>query len=152
LRREQSNSPHVPSAVYDPQFAHAGPDADNSISLSGLDTRPRKAGSSNWFVNRRWNAEPGRSGWALHRDGTSSLRPGTGCPRSTLLGGAAAAWPLAARAQQSEGVRRMGVLISLAADDPQSQARVAALLQGLQQFGWAHGRNIRISLLDSAFC
>jgi ABC-type uncharacterized transport system substrate-binding protein len=62
----------------------------------------------------------------------------------TLLGGAAVAWPLAARAQQPEGVRRMGVLLSLAADDPQSQARVAALLQGLQQFGWADGRNIRI--------
>jgi ABC-type uncharacterized transport system substrate-binding protein len=61
----------------------------------------------------------------------------------TLLGGTAA-WPLAARAQQSERVRRMGVLLSLAADDPQSQARVAALLQGLQQFGWADGRNIRI--------
>jgi ABC-type uncharacterized transport system substrate-binding protein len=61
----------------------------------------------------------------------------------TLLGGAAA-WPLAARAQQPERVRRIGVLISLAEDDPQSKARVAAFLRGLQQFGWADGRNLLI--------
>ena len=53
----------------------------------------------------------------------------------TLLGGAAA-WPLAARAQQGERVRRIGVLMSLAADDPEGQARLAAFLQGLQQLGW----------------
>jgi putative tryptophan/tyrosine transport system substrate-binding protein len=50
----------------------------------------------------------------------------------TLLGGAAA-WPLAARAQQGERVRRIGVLMNLAADDPEGQARVAAFLQGLQE-------------------
>jgi putative ABC transport system substrate-binding protein len=61
----------------------------------------------------------------------------------TLLGGAAA-WPLAARTQQGERIRRIGVLISLRADDPQSKARVAAFLRGLQQFGWADGRNLRI--------
>src|SRR6266513_407520 len=61
----------------------------------------------------------------------------------TLLGGAAAAWPLAARAQQSE-MRRIGMLTNLAADDPESQARVAAFLQGLQEFGWSVGRNVRI--------
>ena len=61
----------------------------------------------------------------------------------TLLGGAAA-WPLAARAQQSERVRRVGVLTNLVADDPESQARVGAFLQGLQEFGWAIGRNVRI--------
>jgi hypothetical protein len=62
----------------------------------------------------------------------------------TLLGGAAAAWPLAARAQQPERVRRIGVLMSLAADDPESQARHAAFLQGLQEWGWTVGRNVQI--------
>jgi ABC-type uncharacterized transport system substrate-binding protein len=60
------------------------------------------------------------------------------------LGGAAAAWPLAARAQQVEKVRRIGVLQPLAADDPESPARVTAFAQGLQQFGWTDGRNVRI--------
>ena len=62
----------------------------------------------------------------------------------TLLGGAAAAWPLAARAQQAERMRRIGVLMPLAADDPESQRRIAAFLQGLQQLGWTDGRNMRI--------
>ena len=62
----------------------------------------------------------------------------------TLLGGAAAAWPLAARAQQGERMRRVGVLIPLAADDPQSQRRLTAFVQGLQELGWTDGRNIRI--------
>ena len=60
------------------------------------------------------------------------------------LGGAAAAWPLAARAQPAERMRRIGVLNSLPADDPEAQARHAAFLQGLQEFGWAVGRNVRI--------
>src|SRR6266446_2075872 len=60
------------------------------------------------------------------------------------LGGAAAAWPLAARAQQPEQMRRVGVLMSLAADDAEGQARLAAFLQGLQQLGWIDGRNVRI--------
>jgi len=62
----------------------------------------------------------------------------------TLLGGAAATWPLAARAQQGELVRRIGVLMHLAADDPEGQARFMAFLQGLQQLGWTDGRNVRI--------
>ena len=62
----------------------------------------------------------------------------------TLLGGAAAAWPLAARAQQGERVRRIGVLMHLAADDPEGQARHATFVQGLQQSGWSAGRNVRI--------
>jgi putative ABC transport system substrate-binding protein len=62
----------------------------------------------------------------------------------TLLGGAAVAWPLAARAQQPERMRRIGVIMSLAADDPEDQARVSALRQGLQQVGWTDGRNVRI--------
>jgi putative ABC transport system substrate-binding protein len=61
----------------------------------------------------------------------------------TLVGGAAA-WPLAARAQQADQVRRIGVLMDLAADDPEAQARSAAFLQGLQQLGWTDGRNVRI--------
>ena len=62
----------------------------------------------------------------------------------TLLGGAAAAWPLAARAQQPERVRRIGVLMNVAAADPEGQAQVAAFLQALQQLGWSEGRNVRI--------
>jgi putative ABC transport system substrate-binding protein len=62
----------------------------------------------------------------------------------TLLGGAAAAWPLAARAQRTDRVRRIGVLTGTAADDPEAQARHAAFLQGLEQLGWIDGRNVRI--------
>jgi putative ABC transport system substrate-binding protein len=62
----------------------------------------------------------------------------------TLLGAAAAAWPLAARGQQPERMRRIGVLQSAAADDPVGQARVKAFQQGLQQLGWTDGRNVRI--------
>jgi hypothetical protein len=61
------------------------------------------------------------------------------------LGGAAAAWPLAARAQQAERMWRIGVLTSGAtADDPDGRVRTSAFLQGLQQSGWIDGRNIRI--------
>ena len=63
----------------------------------------------------------------------------------TLLGGAAA-WPLAARAQQLGGMRRIGVLMNLAADDLEGQARQAAFLQGLQEAGWSVGRNLRIDI------
>ena len=55
----------------------------------------------------------------------------------TLLGGAAAAWPLAARAQQGGRVRRIGVLMSQAADDPEGLRRVSAFAQGLQEHGWS---------------
>jgi len=60
------------------------------------------------------------------------------------LGGMVVAWPLAARGQQGERMRRIGVLMYLAADDPDSPARVAAFAQGLQELGWIDGRNIRI--------
>ena len=56
----------------------------------------------------------------------------------------AAAWPLAARAQQGERVRRIGVLTNLSANDREGQARITAFLQGMQQLGWADGRNVRI--------
>jgi putative ABC transport system substrate-binding protein len=62
----------------------------------------------------------------------------------TLLGGAAAAWPLAARAQPPDRVRRIGVLMNVAANDPVGQARIAAFLRGLVQLGWTDGRNVRI--------
>jgi len=61
-----------------------------------------------------------------------------------LLGGAAAAWPLAARAQQGGRMRRVGVLQNLASDDPAEQARLMAFGQGLQELGWTIGRNVRI--------
>ena len=64
----------------------------------------------------------------------------------TLVSGAAATWPLAARAQQGERMRRIGVLIPSATDDRIFQARLAAFLQELQQLGWADGRNIRIDI------
>ena len=62
----------------------------------------------------------------------------------SLLGGAAVAWPLAARAQQTERMRRVGLFTNLAADDAESQARNAAFLQALQQLGWTNGANVRI--------
>jgi putative ABC transport system substrate-binding protein len=62
----------------------------------------------------------------------------------TLIGGAAAAWPLAARAQQGEKMRRIGVLLPAAADDPVWQARIGAFLQALALLGWTIGRNVRI--------
>jgi len=64
-----------------------------------------------------------------------------------LFGGAALSWPLAARAQQPDRIRRVGVLIPLlAADDPVGQARIAALREGLEKLGWTEGRNIRIDI------
>jgi putative ABC transport system substrate-binding protein len=62
-----------------------------------------------------------------------------------LLGGAAAALPLAAGAQQAERMRRIGVLMSTGADDPEGQARIAAFRTGLHQLGWAEGRNMQIN-------
>jgi putative ABC transport system substrate-binding protein len=62
----------------------------------------------------------------------------------TLLGGAAASWPLAARAQQGERVRRIGVLMNFTADDAVSQGRLTAFVQGLQELGWTVGRNLQI--------
>jgi ABC-type uncharacterized transport system substrate-binding protein len=64
----------------------------------------------------------------------------------TLLGGAVAAWPLAARAQQGERMRRIGVLMSTAADHPEGQGRLTAFLQALQQLGWTDRRNVRIDV------
>jgi putative ABC transport system substrate-binding protein len=68
----------------------------------------------------------------------------------SLLGGAAAAWPLAARAQQPERMRRIGVLTGFGADDAEGQARIAAFAQGLAQLGWIDGRNVRIDIRAAA--
>jgi putative tryptophan/tyrosine transport system substrate-binding protein len=61
-----------------------------------------------------------------------------------LIGGTAAAWPLSARAQQPEQVRRIGVLMPAAVDEPDAKARVAAFLLGLRELGWADGSNVQI--------
>ena len=61
-----------------------------------------------------------------------------------LLGGAAAGWPLAARAQQPERMRRIGILLAATADDAEFQAWVGAFLQGLALLGWTIGRNVRV--------
>jgi putative ABC transport system substrate-binding protein len=63
----------------------------------------------------------------------------------TLLGGAAV-WPLAARAQQADRMRRVGVLMNWGANDPQGQARLAGFQQALQQLGWSDGRNVRVDI------
>jgi ABC-type uncharacterized transport system substrate-binding protein len=68
----------------------------------------------------------------------------------TLLGGAAAAWPLAARAQQGAPMRRIGVLMPQAANDPEGQARIAAFLRGMQELGWTVGLKARIDVRWSA--
>ena len=65
----------------------------------------------------------------------------------TLLGGATA-WPLAARAQQGERMRRVGVLMATAEDDPETKPRLAGFRQGLQKLGWSEGRNVH---LDTRF-
>src|SRR5215475_14447280 len=60
-----------------------------------------------------------------------------------IAGSAAATWPVLARAQQGEPMRRIGVMMGYAGTDPAAQAQVAALRQGLQKLGWEEGRNIR---------
>jgi hypothetical protein len=66
----------------------------------------------------------------------------------TVLGGAAAAWPLAARAQQSDRMRRIGVLSGLAESDTESQTWIRELTQRLQELGWTNGRNC---IIDSRY-
>src|SRR4051812_39877610 len=62
----------------------------------------------------------------------------------TLLGGAAATWPLETGAQQIDPMKRVGVLVGLAASDPEMQLWLAAFRRGLETFGWSEGRNVRI--------
>src|SRR5262249_51731102 len=82
---------------------------------------------------------------ANSRQAARARRRGDRVKRRALLGGAAA-WPLAARAQQSERMRRIGVLLNTAADDMVFQTRVGAFLQGLALLGWTIGRNVRIEV------
>jgi putative tryptophan/tyrosine transport system substrate-binding protein len=63
-----------------------------------------------------------------------------------LLGGTAAAWPVAARAQNKDRIRRVGALLNGAVDDPLYQVRIDAFVQSLQQLGWIDGRNMRIEI------
>src|SRR5215831_363900 len=64
----------------------------------------------------------------------------------TLLSGATAVWPIAARAQQPDRMRRIGVLMGLAESDSEAQTRIAAFRDGLQKLGWTEGRNTRIDI------
>jgi putative ABC transport system substrate-binding protein len=68
----------------------------------------------------------------------------------TLLGGSAAAWPVAARAQPVDRVRQVGVVVTLSERDPEAQARLAAFREGLQKLGWTEGRNLHIEYRWSA--
>jgi putative tryptophan/tyrosine transport system substrate-binding protein len=68
----------------------------------------------------------------------------------TLIGGAAAAWPSAVRAQQADRMRRIGVLSTLSVDGPEMKARLAAFQQALEQLGWSDGRNVRIASRSGA--
>ena len=61
----------------------------------------------------------------------------------TLLGGVVVTWPVAARSQQRDRIRRIGVLVNLTEDDPQEKARLAAFRQELEKLGWSEGRNVR---------
>ena len=62
----------------------------------------------------------------------------------TVLGGAALAWPLTARAQQGDRVRRIGVLMPFDENDPEGKRRYSAFTQALENLGWTDGRNVRI--------
>src|SRR5262249_20743797 len=115
-------------------------------SARGKSSRP--SGRATDKVRSRHQPDHGESAWprsaavaARHCRRGDRMR--TRRQFITLLG-SAAAWPLAARAQRAERMRRIGVLMNLAADDPEGQARLAAFLQGLQQAGWSVGGNIRI--------
>ena len=68
----------------------------------------------------------------------------------TLLGGAAVAWPLAARAQQPGAMPRIGLLSVFAESDPEGQALIKELMQGLQELGWVNGRNVQIEFRFAA--
>jgi hypothetical protein len=70
----------------------------------------------------------------------------------TLIGGATAAWPLAARAQQPAQIRRVGMLIGYTENDPETQARLTAFRQAFEQLGWKEGRSVRIDYRFAPAC
>ncbi len=115
-------------------------------AVGGLFTRTAIA--VGYVVHGLWDLAHCLSGISLAGLSITEIPLGYGIRRRefiTLLGGAAA-WPLAARAQQAERVRRIGVLMNTSADDPEGQARIAAFHQGLQEWGWTLGRNARIDV------
>jgi ABC-type uncharacterized transport system substrate-binding protein len=67
-----------------------------------------------------------------------------------LIGGAAVSWPLAVRAQQNDEIRRVGVVVNVAPDDPEAQTSIAAFKQAMQQLGWSEGRNLQIDFRGAA--
>jgi putative ABC transport system substrate-binding protein len=69
-----------------------------------------------------------------------------------LVSGAAAAWPFTVRAQQTDGTRRVGVLMPYAKDNPEAQARIAAFLHELQRLGWTIGRDLQIEFCSAHVC
>src|SRR6266478_6749327 len=108
------------------------------------DTRRRKGettGNTNVDLNRRASPRPYLGGGRAMKRASLPLhrREFIG-----LLGGTAVACPLAARAQQSDRVQRIGVLMGLAEDDPETKARLAGFRQGLEKRGWFEGRNVRV--------
>src|SRR5499427_343903 len=106
---------------------------------------PRQSRTTVRFPRSHDIGDP-RAGVGSHTDSAACGR-GDGLKRRdfiTLFGGAAAAWPLAARAKQAERIRRIGVLMGYPEGDPQAQANVTALLQGRQNRGWIEGRNVQI--------
>jgi hypothetical protein len=72
--------------------------------------------------------------------------PCLACGGASLFGCSAAAWPVVAAAQQAKRVRRIGILMNATAEEPEAQTYVAAFEQGMQEFGWSVGRNLRIDL------
>src|SRR5262245_60585249 len=103
-----------------------------------IEVRPHRPGDSDQFSLSSVHSDGPVADYRMGRSAMALVRR----EFIALLGGAAA-WPVAARAQQRERMRRIGVLTNQAADDPEAQARMGAFLQGLQEFGWAVGRNVR---------
>jgi putative ABC transport system substrate-binding protein len=114
------------------------------LVLSFTVFEPKRLGYQPWSQTARWKRgiiphcmnDPPPEGHMASYIGRRELL--------AALGGAAVAWPLAARAQQPERMRRIGALMSVAADDPEAPARVGAFSQGLAELGWTIGRNVRI--------
>src|SRR5262245_55222295 len=113
--------------------------------LASLACAPRRFACRYWAgrVALRENRAPTHRLTAPAREGRMTVTIGR-WELLAALGGAAAAWPLVARAQQAGGKRRIGVLMNIMSDDPESQIRLAAFAQGLQQLGWIVGENVSI--------
>src|SRR5215813_11694530 len=93
--------------------------------------RGRRNGYNTYPIGRDQSARPRRRGHRMKRR-----------EFITLLGGAVTVWPLTARGQQQERMLRIGVLMNMAADDPEGQARIVAFVRGLQESGWTDGHNV----------